>query len=94
MLFANLLRSVLDRTPPDICIFEVLDHHAVNLVAEVLYRSMGSWQHNRLIIVWQLALNIPVLILAEDQSDSTYARGKPGSKRHMICYPTCCLKET
>ena len=42
MLFAHFLRPMLDRASPDIGILEVLDHHPVDLVAEVLYCGPAS----------------------------------------------------
>ena len=56
MLLAHFLRPVLDGGAPHIGVLEVLDHHSVDLVAEVFDAGMTPPQHHWLIVVWQLSL--------------------------------------
>ena len=61
MLPANFLRLVLHTDAPHQCILELLHDAFVYPITEVLYCPSGLWKHNRIIVVWQLALqNKPV----------------------------------
>lgn len=56
MFSANLLRLVLHTDAPYQRILELLHDAFVYPVTEVLYRPSGLWEHDRIIVVWQFAL--------------------------------------
>ena len=68
----RLLRSVLGGGAPDQAMLELLDEGLVDAVAEVLHGGPVHAQHDRVVVVWQLALQGPMLLgqLAPSQVSS------------------------